>query len=107
VGWFQESLQNILSNNNFIQCFKVSIGGGMGRFVSMIMVVKRGAATGVPGNEKAYQQEPLNLKDRSVLPGTEHERTLNSHLLWKFIQTSQTETCSDCKSQGTMIVQGH
>jgi hypothetical protein len=27
--------------------------------------------------------------------------------LWKFIQTSQTETCSDCKSQGTMIVQGH
>jgi hypothetical protein len=60
-----EGLQKILPNStSLFQCFAVNIGGGgVGRFVSVVMVVERGCLV------LAYQQQPLLLKNRSVLPG--------------------------------------
>jgi hypothetical protein len=49
----------------------VNIGGGVGRFVPVIVVVERGILQ-VLFTGMAYQQEPLCLKDGSVLPGINH-----------------------------------
>jgi hypothetical protein len=48
-GWFWVGLQNMWLNNTLSWYFTVSIGGEVGRFVPMVMVVERGDATGVLG----------------------------------------------------------
>jgi hypothetical protein len=54
----------------FFWCFfMVSIGGGVGTFVPV--VVERGMLQ-VLGAGKACQQDLLRSKDRSVLPGINH-----------------------------------
>jgi hypothetical protein len=52
----------------------VSVGGGVGRFVPMVLVVERGGMLQVLDTGKAHQSEPLCLKDRSVLQGINHPK---------------------------------
>jgi hypothetical protein len=54
----------------FFWCFTVNISGEVGMFVPMVMVIE--GMLQVFGSGKAYQQEPLRLKDRTVLPGINH-----------------------------------
>jgi hypothetical protein len=42
---FLEAQEKIWSNNTFLRCFTVSIGGEVWRFVPMVMVVEKGDAT--------------------------------------------------------------
>jgi hypothetical protein len=51
------------------------------RFVPMVMVVERGDATGA-WYWKGFQQQPLCLKYRSVLPGINNlKNTLRSYVV--------------------------
>jgi hypothetical protein len=68
--WFLEGLQKIWLNNIFFQCFTVNINGEVGMFVPMVMVIE--GMLQVFGSGKACQQEPLRLKDRTVLLGINH-----------------------------------